>query len=568
MKFGYRPVLAGAALAALTLGLMQLQVQERRLLLPHAALPYAGSKAAPADDAQPGTGRWAIVYHGTCCEGNLAAAGDNTYVLLPELTAGNDILRSSDNGLTWSKRYPAVDLSAPFGIEGDLQAWENDVIYFGTELAIAPVAFSSDGGETFTLTQAPVIPAVNDQAWAYLGPVDAHCPAPFTQSKPYVLAGWFRIGAEIVFSCDGGLTWPLHAPLVGNGAGTGHVACRGTAAAAKDGGDARLPHENFRNMKAGRHGTWGTDGQFYWADISGDEIYVCRSADFGQTWSGHYHPVADGIASTFSVLHAVFDHQGTLYVMHGDRIYVSFDQGASFRYVHPMPRYGNAARSDPGASQYMAVYDGVVEVSLIEIYGEDGTEGRIWYLRGHDLDTDQPRWHAEPVDIMGNVRLDFMQIALNGHGVPTISYTTPDAGTEPREVTTASLQTRLPYVSLQASRLTGAAPLEVIFDAASSSDLEAEPLRHDFDFGDGTVVAGGEAIQTHAYGAPGSYRARVTVTNPQGQSNVAEVEIAVRGEKAAAARFGGAVAPLFLVLMLLLPTRRYFERKDGARSLR
>jgi hypothetical protein len=533
MHASIRTALLGAALASAVLGLMQFQTQGTQgLLLPHAALPYSGSRAAPADDARPGSGRWAIVYHGTCCEGNLAAAGDNTYVLLPELVTGNDIVRSSDNGRTWSKRYPPAD---------------------------APVAISDDGGETFLLTQAPVIPAVNDQAWAYLGPVDGNCPAPLTQSKPYMLAGWFRIGAEIIFSCDGGLTWPLHAPLVANGGATGHVACRGSASAAKDAGDTRVPHENFRSMKAGRHGTWGTDGRFYWTDISGAEIYVCHTADFGRTWSGTYHPIsADAQGGTFSVTHAVFDQQGTLYILHGDQVYVSFDQGRSFRFIHTMPRYGSAGRSDPGASHYFAVHDGRFEVALIEPYGENGTDGRIWYLRGHDLDTDSPRWHAEPVDIMPNVRLDFMQIAINGQGVPTISYTTPDTPTESREVTTAALQTTLPYASLQASKSSGAAPLAVVLDAASSSDLGAEPLRYDFDFGDGATAADGDAIQSHTYSAPGSYTAQVTVTNPSGQSSTAQVQIVVSGAKdLAAERFGGALSLSLLLVLAGALSRRH-----------
>src|SRR6185437_13125314 len=57
----------------------------------------------------------------------------------------------------------------------------------------------------------------------------------------------------------------------------------------------------------------------------------------------------------------------------------------------------------------------------------------VFYLHGSRVDTATPSWEEELVDQVGNVRLDFLYIVLDGNGVPTISYTTPDL-----EVTTAS----------------------------------------------------------------------------------------------------------------------------------
>src|SRR5256714_4991815 len=185
----------------------------------------------PPPPAPPRSTNWKINYHGECCEGNLSAAGNNTFVLLPVLVTGNKIKKSSDGGRTWVEKYPPAPASFPFGIEGDMQAFGDDVIFFGTELADAITAHSDDKGETFTVVQNPLASAGNDQAWSYLGPFgDMRPGGPLPTDEPYVLAGWMRIGASVVFSFDGGLTYPIQTPLVGDdGSGPDHVVCRNSA---------------------------------------------------------------------------------------------------------------------------------------------------------------------------------------------------------------------------------------------------------------------------------------------------------------------------------------------------
>jgi hypothetical protein len=383
----------------------------------------------------PVSPNWNIVHHGTCCEGNLAAAGSNTYVLLPELLTGNDIKRSTDNGQTWTKKYPPVDASEPFGIEGDLQAFGDDVVFFGTELGNGVAAHSDNRGDTWTVTQFPVPFVANDQAWSYLAPFSDLSPA---QTEPYVLAGWYRIGTVAVFSFDGGLTWPVQTPLVGdNGNGPEHAVCQQVAHNPTSPGDTRIPNASFARMKSGRHGGWGTDRKFYWTETANNNLYVCKTDNFGATWTGIKHPIASGPASSYVVTHAAFDNKGTLYVLHGNKLYISFNQGESFAFVHTLPRWGNAGRSDSGADQFFVVDCGTIHIGLLEA-GPEGT-GHVYYLRGSGVDTAQPIWNEELVDVVGNVRLDFMQIVLNGNGIPTISYTTPT-----QEVTTASRNAALP----------------------------------------------------------------------------------------------------------------------------
>ena len=399
----------------------------------------------PTPSVPPRSKAWNIVYHGTCCEGNLAASGNDTYVLLPELTTGNDILRSSDGGKTWVKKYPPVDVSEPYGIEGDLQAFGKDVIFFGTELANGTTAHSDDRGETFTVTQFPVPFVANDQAWAYLGPFEGMNPAgPLPTDEPYVLAGWFRIGSVAVFSFDGGLTYPIQTPLVGNnGSGPIHVVCRENAHEPNDAGDTRIPNKKFAKQKAGRHGGWGTDRKFYWTEPAGGELYVCKTDDFGANWTGIKHPITPGPADDFVVTHSAFDDNGTLYVMHGDKLYVSFNQGESFAFVHTMPRHGSARRGDAGADQFFVVESGTIHIAALEEAPEGNA--RMFYVRGIGADTANPLWQEEFVDEVGPVRLDFVQLVLNGNGIPTISYTTPEPDAETmREVTTASRKTPMP----------------------------------------------------------------------------------------------------------------------------
>jgi hypothetical protein len=244
------------------------------------------------------------------------------------------------------------------------------------------------------------------------------------------MAGWYRIGSVVLFSFDGGLTWPIQTPLAGY-ADPQHVVCQQNAHDPTSPGDTRIANSNFARNKSGRHGGWGTDRKFYWSETAGSDLYICKTDNFGATWTGIKHPLVGGPASDYIVTHTAFDSKGTLYVLHGNKLYVSFNQGESIAYVHTLPRWGNAGRADSGADQFFVVDCGTLHIGLLEDAGEG--RGNVVYLRGTSVDTASPVWQEELVDVVGNVRLDFMQIVLNGNGIPTISYTTPG-----EEVTTAS----------------------------------------------------------------------------------------------------------------------------------
>jgi PKD repeat protein len=56
------------------------------------------------------------------------------------------------------------------------------------------------------------------------------------------------------------------------------------------------------------------------------------------------------------------------------------------------------------------------------------------------------------------------------------------------------------------------------FDASGSSDPDGGIARFDWDFGDGASAANGGPKPTHVYGQPGTYTAKLTVTDDQGCS--------------------------------------------------
>ena len=82
-----------------------------------------------------------------------------------------------------------------------------------------------------------------------------------------------------------------------------------------------------------------------------------------------------------------------------------------------------------------------------------------------------------------------------------------------------------PSVQALADPTSGTAPLRVRFTSASS-DPDGDQLLSVWDFGDG-VKAGGDAA-THTYTQPGTYNAKVTVTDPGGKSATSTVQVVVR----------------------------------------
>ncbi len=82
-----------------------------------------------------------------------------------------------------------------------------------------------------------------------------------------------------------------------------------------------------------------------------------------------------------------------------------------------------------------------------------------------------------------------------------------------------------PVASASASPTAGPAPLAVSFNGASSSDPDGTITSYAWDFGDGTSGSGVTA--SHTYNTPGTYTARLTVTDDDGATASRTMNITV-----------------------------------------
>ena len=85
-----------------------------------------------------------------------------------------------------------------------------------------------------------------------------------------------------------------------------------------------------------------------------------------------------------------------------------------------------------------------------------------------------------------------------------------------------------PVAAMSAQPSSGPAPLNVFFNAGGSSDPDGSIVSYTWNFGDSATASGVTA--NHSYTAPGSYIARLTVTDNQGASNSITTTIEVNGD--------------------------------------
>ncbi|MDQ3927830.1 MAG: PKD domain-containing protein, partial [Chloroflexota bacterium] len=130
---------------------------------------------------------------------------------------------------------------------------------------------------------------------------------------------------------------------------------------------------------------------------------------------------------------------------------------------------------------------------------------------------------------------------INGPAVnnDNANWPTPSPSIDYPVVGNAACATnRAPVAIIKASTLSGVAPLEVTLDGSLSNDPDGDTITsYTFDFGDGSLpVTQADPSVTHTYNNPGSYYARLIVTDERGKvsENTAQVLLQVGQDEGSA----------------------------------
>ncbi len=86
---------------------------------------------------------------------------------------------------------------------------------------------------------------------------------------------------------------------------------------------------------------------------------------------------------------------------------------------------------------------------------------------------------------------------------------------------------KTPIAVATATPAFGLAPLKVTFKGGGSSDPDGDPLKYEWDFGDGTAISKVQDPPVHTYRNGGNYEARLKVTDSKNASSTTTVRISV-----------------------------------------
>ena len=113
-------------------------------------------------------------------------------------------------------------------------------------------------------------------------------------------------------------------------------------------------------------------------------------------------------------------------------------------------------------------------------------------------------------------------VAVDGQG----SVYFADAG----NLRVRKIENKLPTASINASPLGGKVPVTVSFDGSQSSDPDGQITSYAWEFGDGGSASG--ATVSHQYAKPGTFTAKLTVTDDSGATTSTTKAIAVSARSA------------------------------------
>jgi len=138
-------------------------------------------------------------------------------------------------------------------------------------------------------------------------------------------------------------------------------------------------------------------------------------------------------------------------------------------------------------------------------------------------------------------------------GVYTFRLTVDDGdGGTSEDTATVTVWGLPPIARLVATPQVANVDEPIAFDGSGSSDPDGVIVNFAFEFGDGGVANGTEAVRNHSYAAPGLYTATLTVTDDDGNvsSAIATVEI-VAPPVSVTVNYKPVVAALFAIILLM-----------------
>jgi cytochrome c len=460
------------------------------------------------------------------------ASGFGGTVALPGDFPTTVELRVVSDGTTLTASYrPVGGQWAPFGEPAPLSGVPNPKVGVYANDSNATVASRDDAlFEFFRL-----VPGLPDAT----PPVTTHTLAP---AAPDGQAGWYRSPVAVTLATEPGATTeykvgdgayqPYSAPFTLGEDGTHVVGYRSTDAA--------------ENVEAAKTVTVKVDrtAPSSAATVSGDGPVTITLAGAdpaggsglggleyrldGGAWTAYGGPVTVTAAGDHTFEHRATDVAGNVGTIGSEAF--SIDGGGG-----------------PGAPTVQAFADPPAGPAPLAVtFSADGLDPDGGALSYH--------WEFSDGDAFGqSVQRTFSAV---GDHTATVTVTDEDGETASDEVTvtvTAPGNEPPEIVEASADRTSGAAPLEVWFQAVAR-DPDGDHLTYRWEFGDGPGSALG-AEADHTYLTPGSFTARVTVSDPAGASVSQTIAIAVSDppgnrppsvDAAAAPRSGH--APLDVVL--------------------